>query len=106
MKKEFVSPTPVSVSESQLLERLRQHPEMMERVHSILEIAFNTEGPLKSADQVEELLIQEIRRLGNTSMHEWARQAEQRVSREVKAQDGTLRRHKKKRSSGAVSSAG
>jgi hypothetical protein len=97
MKSKPVSPTPVSAAEAQLFERLRQHPEMMERVQSILEIAYNTEGPLKSADQVEELLIQEMRRLGNTSMHQWATQAEQRVSRELKARDGTVRSRKKKR---------
>jgi hypothetical protein len=97
MKSKPVSPTAVSAAEAQLLERLRQHPEMMERVQSILEIAYNTEGPLKSADQVEELLIQEMRRLGNTSMHQWATQAEQRVSRELKAQDGTVRSRNRKR---------
>ena len=97
MKSKNVSPIPMSQSEAQLLERLRQHPEMMERVQRILDIAYNTEGPLKSADQVEELLIQEMRRLGNTSMHQWATQAEQRVSRELKAQDATVRSRKKKR---------
>jgi transposase len=97
MKSKNVSPKLVSQSEAQFLERLRQHPEMMERVQSILDIAYNTEGPLKSADQIEELLIQEMRRLGNTSMHQWATQAEQRVSRELKAQDGTVRSRKKKR---------
>ena len=97
MKSKNVSPLPVSQSEAQLLDRLRQHPEMMERVQSILDIAYNTEGPLKNADQVEELLVQEMRRLGNTSMHQWATQAEQRVSRELKAQDGTVRSRKKKR---------
>jgi hypothetical protein len=97
MKSKNVDPIPVSESEAQLLERLRQHPEMMERVQSILDIACSTEGPLKSADQVEELLVHEMRRLGNTSMHEWAAQAEQRVSRELKAQDATVRSRKKKR---------
>ena len=97
MKSKNVSPMPVSQSEAQLLERLRQHPEMMERVQSILEIAYNMDGPLKSADQVEELLIEEMRHLGNTSMHQWATQAEQRVSRELKVQDGTVRSRKKKR---------
>jgi hypothetical protein len=51
---------------------------------------------LKTADQVEELLIQEMRRLGNASMHQWAIQAEERVSREVKGRDATVRSRKKK----------
>ena len=97
MKSKNVGPIQASPSESQFLERLRQHPEMMERFQSILDIAYNAEGPLKSADQVEELLIAEMRRLGNTSMHQWATQAEQRVSCELKARDATVRSRKKKR---------
>jgi hypothetical protein len=87
----------LSQSEARLLERLRQQPEIMERVRSILDIAYNSEGPLKTADQVEELLIEEMRRLGNTSMCQWAAQAQQRVSCELKEQDSTVRSRKKKR---------
>lgn len=63
----------------------------------ILELARNAEGPLKSADEVEKLLIQEMRQLGNTTMKEWATQAEERVSNELKGQDATVRSRKKKR---------
>lgn len=97
MKKKNAGQIQVSQSEAQLLEQLREHPQMMERVQSILDIAYDEAGPLKSADQVEELLIQEMRRLGNTSMHQWATQAEERVSRELKGQDATVRSRKKKR---------
>ena len=96
MKKKNVGPIQISQSEVQLLEQLRQHPEMRARVQGILDIAYNEAGPLKTADQVEELLIQELRRLGNTSMHQWATQAEERVSRELKGQDATVRSRKKK----------
>lgn len=96
MKKKNAGSIQVSPSEIQLLEQLRRHPEMMARVQSILDIAYDETGPLKSADQVEELLIQEMRRLGNTSMHQWASQAEERVSRELKGQDATVRSRKKK----------
>jgi hypothetical protein len=84
-------------SESQLIEQLREHPEMMVRVQSILEIARNAEGPLKTADEVEELLIEEMRRLGNVTLSQWASQAEERVSTELKSQDSTVRSRKKKR---------
>jgi hypothetical protein len=46
---------------------------------------------------VEGLLIQEMRQLGNTSMAEWASQAEERVSNELKGLDATVRSRKKKR---------
>jgi hypothetical protein len=84
-------------SEVQLIEQLREQPEMMARLRSLLELTRNAEGPLKSADEVEELLIQELRRLGNTTLCQWARQAEARVSDELKGQDPTIRSRKKKR---------
>jgi hypothetical protein len=104
MKKKSCESKQLSEAEVRLIEQLRQHPEMLARVQSILELASNAEGPLKTADEVEELLIQEIRQLGNTTMKEWAAKAEERVSSELKAQDSTVRSRKKKRSSGGVSS--
>src|ERR1035437_4362031 len=85
-----------SRTEIQLIEQLREQPEMMERLRSILELTGHAEGPLKTADEVEELLIQELRRLGNTTLCQWATQAEARVSDELKGQDPTLRSRKKK----------
>lgn len=79
------------------MEQLRQQPEMMVRVQSILDLAHNAEGPLKTADQVEELLVQELRLLGSTTLHHWATQAEERVSAELKQQDPTVASRKKKR---------
>jgi hypothetical protein len=87
----------LSKSEVQLIEQLREQPEMMERLRSILDLAGHTEGPLKTADEVEELLIQELSQLGNTALCQWARQAEARVSDELRAQDPTIRSRKKKR---------
>jgi hypothetical protein len=80
-----------------MIEQLRQNPEMMARVQSILDLAGNADGPLKTADEVEELLIQEIRHLGNVTMNQWAVQAEERVGTELKEQDPTIRNRKKKR---------
>jgi hypothetical protein len=87
----------LSPQESHLLQQLRQRPQMMERVQKILEIADNAEGPLKTADQIEELLIEEMRQLGHETMHQWAVQAEERVSQELKSQDPTVLHRKKKR---------
>jgi hypothetical protein len=97
MNKKNAGQKQLSQSEVQLIEQLRRHPQMRERVQSILDIAYSEAGPLKTADQIEELLIQEMRLLGNTSMHQWATQAEERVSRELKSQDATVRSRKKKR---------
>ena len=80
-----------------LIEQLREHPELMGRFESILALANTSQGPLKTADEVEELLVQEVRKLGNATMTEWAASAQERVSSEIKAADATVRNHKKKR---------
>lgn len=87
----------LSEQEIRVLERLREHPELMERMESILELVDNEAGPLKTADEMEELLIQEMRRLGNETMTRWAVRAEERVSRELKEQDPSVKSRKKKR---------
>jgi hypothetical protein len=97
MKKQKAVLNEFSATEVQLIEQLRQHPKMLVRVQSILELTRNANGPLKSADEVEGLLIQELRQLGNTSMAEWATQAEERVSNELQSLDATVRSRKKKR---------
>ena len=89
--------SPLSAQEQQLIERLREHPQLMERFQSILEISANTDGPIKSADEVEALLIEEMRRLGNTTMRDWASSAEKRLGDQLKHKDASAGVRKKKR---------
>jgi len=96
MTKKRTSPNAFSPQEVRLLEQLREHPEMMERVQSILELARSEAGPLKTADEVEGLLIEEMRRLGHATMSQWAIGAEERVSTELTSRDPTVRSRRKK----------
>ena len=86
MKNETEVRHELNPTEARFMERLREHPELLARFQSILELTRNTDGPLKTADEVEERLILELRQLDNTSMNPWATQAEHRVSDELKAQ--------------------
>lgn len=97
MKKQKQARKSFTAQEKQLVEQLRQRPLILERVRIILEIAENNEGPLRTADQVEEVLVDEMRRLGNATMTEWATQAEKQVSAELRSQDPTVLSRKKKR---------
>ena len=89
--------SPLSAPEQQLIERLREHPELLERFQSILEISANTDGPIKRADEVEALLIEEMRRLGNTTMADWAARAEKRLGDQLEQKDTSAGVRKKKR---------
>jgi len=97
MTKKNPQPTKLSPQEEQLIERLREHPELMERFRMILEITANADGPLKRADEVEGLLIEEIRQLGNTTMGSWAARAERRLAEQLQQKDCSAGERKKKR---------
>jgi biotin carboxylase len=90
-------PSQLSDQEAHLIAQLRRHPEMMERFQSILDLASSTDGPLKTADEVEELLVEEVRKLGHATMSHWAVGAEERVSQELKEQQPEVLSRKKKR---------
>jgi hypothetical protein len=97
MKKKKVAPKQATEQELQFLEQLRKHPKIKTQVQSILALAASQEGPPKSADEVEELLIEQMRLLGNATMSEWASEAEKRVSAELKKEDPSVLSRKKKR---------
>lgn len=80
-----------------LLCKLHAQPELRARIEHILTIADAHEGPLQTADQVEEDLLQAIRQLGHETLTHWARQAEARVGEELRAEDPTVRSRKKNR---------
>lgn len=96
MKQQSGSPK-LTAAEAKLIQQLRENPEMFERVQSILELVQSAEGPLKSADEVEEMVVREVRQLGHSTMTQWASKAEVRVADELKSQDATIRSRKKKR---------
>ena len=90
------SPAPtLNAAELHLIEQLRKYPELFERVRSILEITASAEGPLKTADEIEALLVQEMRRLGHATMETWAGRAEQTLADELKQKDASASVRKK-----------
>ena len=97
MTKNDSRPPQLSAQELQLIEQLREHPLLLERFQAILAITANAEGPLKSADEVEGLLIEETRRLGNTTMGSWAARAEERLAEQLEQKDASAGVRKKKR---------
>lgn len=96
MKRKQSAPLTLSDSELQLIEQLRKHPELLERVRSILEITASAEGTVKKADEIEALLIEEMRRLGQTTLQTWASKAEQTLGAELKQKDASASVRKKK----------
>lgn len=97
MKQKHPHPTKLTEAELKLIEQLRQHPELAERFRSLLEITANAEGPLKRADDIEALLLEEMRRLGKASLENWANRAEKALGEQLQQKDPSAAVHKKKR---------
>jgi len=96
MKQKESGPQGLSSQEIQFAEQLRSHPVIAARFQSILATVRNAEGPLKTFDEVEGLVVAEMRQLGKAAVCAWAVRAEERVGQELKAQDPTVRSRKKK----------
>ena len=79
----------INDADRHLLERLNQRPDLKSRLEAILELAESETGELRTADEIEALLIEELRRLGSQTMEDWARGAHARVAVEMKMKDPT-----------------
>lgn len=77
---------------------LSDQPELADRIHSILQISNEplSEGKIRSADEVEMLLVEELRKLGNESLTGWAGGVDRKLGEEVKAQDPKAQMREKK----------
>ncbi len=82
--------------EKQLHAKLREHPEVFERIEAILNLASaGSDGQRLNADQIEDLLIEEVRKLGQKTMESWAAGAEERASSDLRAEKPDIRERKK-----------
>jgi hypothetical protein len=97
MKHKHLHRTELSTTEEQLIQQLREHPDLLERFGHILEITAKADGPGKRADEIESLLIEEMRRLGNIAMQSWASRTESTLAEQLQQKDPSASERKKKR---------
>jgi hypothetical protein len=89
----------LELSDAQLLQGLRQHPQIRSRLASLLALVEDSAGDLKRADDAEDRLVQEIRRLGQESLQAWAQGQVQQTEQELR-RGGRAHREGKKNSAG------
>lgn len=63
----------------EILARIKAHSGLRERIKAILDIAENTSGELITADQAEGKAIEEIKKLGQELLKEWAVQQHEKA---------------------------
>jgi hypothetical protein len=77
-----------------IVNRLKKHPEMMESIKELLDIAEGVKG-IERADDAELALIPEVRGLGKKCLRDWAEHQSEGKSQEAR-QNG-LKQHSKKK---------
>lgn len=80
----------------ELIARLRRYPELSERIERLLEIVENADGDSLTADEVEERVVEEVRRIGHDALQGWAGRKAARLEGEYARRAGLERRGKKK----------
>ena len=83
---------------------LDAHPNLRDRIASIVGAIEDTDGNLKEADAAEERIIEEMRHLGREAMQGWAERQVEVTEQEIRQQP-QMHRQGKKNSAGIRNSA-
>jgi hypothetical protein len=82
-------------AEKDLVNRLSEHPELLERVEELLQIVENAAGDASTADETEEQIAEHLRRVGQDAMGAWAERKLERVNKRYEESENYTRREKK-----------
>lgn len=81
-----------------LEERLAQRPELLERLHEIVDRLEQTVGDGSDAHEAEDRVVEEIRKLGRSVMEQWAQETNEKIQGEVPSKHSRAQKHGKKNS--------
>ena len=82
-----------------LEERLREYPDLYERISDLVAVVENAAGDVVKADAAEQRVIEELRQIGQSALQNWAARKQALVEQAAEA-DSQLVRKEKKRSFG------
>jgi hypothetical protein len=82
-----------------LEERLREYPDLYERISELVAVVENAAGDVVKADEAEQRVIEELRQIGQQALQSWAARKQACVAQVAEA-DPQLVRKEKKRSFG------
>ena len=70
--------------------RLNHHPQLRERMETLLKVVENVAGDCTKADAAEQAVIEELRKMGNEALQGWAERAAQKATATVRHQQPAL----------------
>ena len=82
------------------IDRLNQHPKLCKRMEALLDIVENINEDCTKADAAEQHVIDELRRMGNDTLHCWAEKSAVKATEGMRQQHPELYGNGKKKSVG------
>ena len=68
------------------ISRLNQHPKLRQRMDALLNVIENTAGDCAKANDTEQYVIEELRKMGNDALHCWADNTRDKASKNFREQ--------------------
>jgi hypothetical protein len=90
-------------NKGKLEELLSAHPELRQRIESLLEVVIDPRGELDRADDAEEAVISGLQQMGKELLSSWAKEKESQKVTQFQEQKKAIKKHGKKKSSGTRS---
>lgn len=87
------------INDEELLKRLNNHPVLRARIASLLDVVDDAGDDLKRADDAEDRVVDEVRRMGQEALQTWAQTQLEQTEAEVR-RSGRAHRDGKKNSAG------
>ena len=85
----------ISSADRNLVERLKEYPELKAKIETMLAIIENAGGDVEKAAEAEPRIIEEMRPMGHEGLHSGARRQQQKKEDEDNALPGVNRKRKK-----------
>lgn len=92
------------INDEELLKRLSRHPVIRERIASLLDVVEDEGDDLKRADDAEDRVVEEVRRMGQEALQAWAQRQLEQTEEDVR-RSGRAHSDGKKNSAGTPPSA-
>jgi hypothetical protein len=81
--------------DEEFLNKLSEYPGLRRRFEEILGLIGNEGGDANTADEAEERAMEEVRKLGQEVLQDWAERKHRRLAKEFDERTGYRRKEKK-----------
>lgn len=78
-----------------LVDRLQQHPDLLARIEELLDVVDNSRGDATKADEAEQRLFEELRRIGQVALQAWAERKQLLIEADCDSRSDLTRKEKK-----------